>query len=294
MAIAATILLANLGIRRIAQTYTTAISTQKVIETPKEKPDDGKSLTSRVSSFIKQPDMRVGFTLFSIYLKRDRKLRMAIIPVFMMLIVYYFFFYFTSHQQMVVADVFIATEVSRIFGNIVFFIFIPIFASITIGMIHLSTDWQASWIYYTTPIQPNQLYFGAYFAAIIWIIFPLWLVTTALFAWSMPVLHAVIQTLIIFILADYIAILNHLIFPYLPLSAPFTNTGRQGRFFLVFLVSLALAAGILITEYFVFQTIIGTILLLLVLFSISIGLHCVENRRVINAYRRFEYIEQSA
>jgi hypothetical protein len=110
----------------------------------------------------------------------------------------------------------------------------------------------------------------------------------------MPLMHAIIQTIFIFILADYIAILNHLVFPYLPLAAPFTNTGRQGRFFLIFFVSMGFAVGTLLLEYFAFKTIWGTTLLFLLLSAISFGLHYLENRRVIKAYRRFEYIEQSA
>ncbi|MFB3896761.1 MAG: hypothetical protein ACE14V_10710 [bacterium] len=288
-----TLVFANLGIRRIAQTYSGAISTQQIIETPKEKLETGKSWTSRISGFITQSDIRVGFVLLSIYLKRDRKLRMAILPLFGILVFYYFYGYFNSRHQMAVADVFAATSLPDIFGNMVFFIFIPIFTSTAIGMIRLSSDWQASWIYYTSPVQPHQLYFGAYIAILIWIVFPLWLVTTTLFAWSMPITHAIIQTIIIFILSDYIAILNHLMFPYLPLAAPFTNTGRQGRIFLVFSLSMGLAIGILILEYFTFKTIGGTIILFLLLLAISCGLHYLENRRLVNAYRRFEYIEQS-
>jgi ABC-2 type transport system permease protein len=293
-AIGLTILFANLGIRRIAMTYSGAISAQQVVAIPKEKHDIRKSWTSQISNFISKPDMRVGFTLFSLYLKRDRKLRMTIIPLFGMLIFYYFYFYYFSRHQMVIADVFTVTSLTQISSNIVFFIFIPIFTSSTISVIRLSTDWQASWIYYTSPIQPSQLYSGAYLAAIIWIVFPLWLVTTVLFSWSMPLTHAIIQTIIIFILSDYIAVLNHLLFPYLPLSAPLTNTGRQGRFLLVFAVSLILSFGILGLEYFAFQTSWGTILLLILLAALSMGLHYLENRRIVRAYQKFEFIEQSA
>lgn len=289
-----TMLFANLGIRRIALTYSGAISAQQAVALKENTATKKKTWTSQVSNLISRPDMRVGFILFSLYFKRDRKLRMTILPIFGMLIFYYFYGYFTSNHQIAVSDVFTVSSPTQIFSNFLFFIFVPMFTSSAISVIRLSTDWQASWIYYTSPIQPNQLYTGAYLAVMIWIIFPLWLVTTALFAWSMPLFHAIIQTVIIFILSDYIAVLNHLVYPYLPLSAPLTTTGRQGRFLLVFILSMILAFGILALEYFAFQTILGTIFLLILLVGLSVGLHYLENHRMVWAYQRFEFIEQSS
>ncbi len=292
-AIIVTLVLANLGIRRISKTYSKAVSAQQaninVVLTASER----KSWSHQLANFISDPDMRVGFTLVSLYLKRDKKLRMAILPMFGMIVFYYFYPYLMNRGHTGMMDIFTVTSFGEISSSMLFFMFVPVFTGSALAIIRYSTEWQASWIYHSAPVNPVRLYAGAYLSVILWILVPMWLVTIILFSWSMPVLHALAQTLVFFLLADYYALSSHLLLPHLPLSAPFVTYGRQARVVITMFMGMFLTVGCLFVEYFLFKYIIGILLFYAILVGVSILLHLWENMRLRHSYAKFEFSEQS-
>jgi hypothetical protein len=293
-AIAVTVVFANLGIRRISQTYAKAVSAQQANINVDLTASERKSWSHQLANFISDPDIRVGFTLVSLYLKRDKKLRMAIFPMFGMIVFYYFYPYLMNRGHTGMMDIFTVSSFDKVTSSLMFFMFVPVFTGSALAIIRYSTEWQASWIYYSAPVNPVRLYAGAYLSVILWILVPMWLVTTVLFSWSMPVLHALAQTLVFFILADYYALSSHLLLPHLPLSAPFVTYGRQARVVITMFLGMFLTIGCLFLEYFLFKYFIGIILFYISLAGVTILLHLWENMRLRHFYAKFEFSEQSS
>ena len=225
------------------------------------------------------------------YLKRDKKLRMAILPMFGLIFFYYFLPFMSKHSGFDFGDLFTVTRLQDVFANSMFYFLVPVFIASAIALIRYSTDWQASWIYYTSPISPTKLYTGAYLAMTTWIILPMWIITTVLFSWKMPVHHALLQTLVIFVLADYYGVLGHLMLPHLPLSAPFAQQGRQARLIFIMLFGVIVSLVILVIEYFAFKYILGTIIFFIFLLGLATLLHFLESLRINHNYRKFEFVE---
>ena len=292
IALSVTGLFIYLGMKRIGQHYQESLGEQHIVQRETISTQEKPSLAHQISSFFRDPDIKSGFILTSLYLKRDRKLKMGIFPIIGMLAYFLSMMYFGQFKSSGLVD-FLSAEgnhdFSAISSNIMVYVFLPFLFATLISVIGGNEDWQASWIYYSTPINPLRFYQGAKIALYVWVMIPLFILITMIYAWKMPLLHAIPQTLTVILLGVLFGTMTHIFSGDLPFSVPSRQQGISGNIFLMNMLSFFMSAICVFIQIFAFRYFWGIIIFYTILIAAVVLVNHLDNQSVLHKHSKSEY-----
>ncbi len=205
-----------------------------------------KSLGRLGLPLCRTDEERAGFELMRSYMTRDRKLRARIYPAFGLPLAVYVYGLITGGLH----DPFVPQEISggfpahQLLGF--YSVFITLFFATAIAQ---SDQWEASWIFYSTPVRSRAGIVTGARKLIIWrYLLPFFAFLFVLLAFAMPPAKAAMYVLLNLLLALTAFALLSLTSPHLPLSQSLEKAKQARQIGLIMLLGMSMAALTAILE----------------------------------------------
>jgi ABC-2 type transport system permease protein len=130
--------------------------------------------------------------------------------------------------------------------SVLVYLAVLVFPVILKGNLGNSDYFQASWVFFTAPARTDHLVLAAKNFVAVYFVLPYLAVLTVLFAYFYTVLwHALVQALVLGVLAHLVLQLSVLISPDIPFSQPVKKGQRSSRVMLVAMVMPGIVMGLL-------------------------------------------------
>ena len=276
LAVLSTVLFVLIPLGRISLKYAEHVSL--LLESPNATRKVNK-VGSRFTSLLKNTEMRAGFQLVSIYLKRDRNVKVrffamigiplaAIIPMI----------------QMIPELMGLSFRIGVAVGVPIYSFYICAFLlSYLLSVLKYSEDWKAAWIFTIAPMESYANFFrGVKLAIIAYFIVPYFIIFTGIsvFLWN-PLLAA------IYIFPSLIGCICYLSFYWSSVATlPFSREPRQKRGMddiLTFALGLIIFGGVFGIHYVAYQF---HIYFYLAVYTVTIGVGVILTKKRAHLARK--------
>ena len=269
LAVLSTVLCVVIPLGRISLKYAEHVSL--LLESPNAIRKVNK-VGSRLTSFLKNTETRAGFQLVSIYLKRDRNIKVR------------FFAMIGIPLAAVIPMIQVIPELMGLPFSIGVAVGVPIYSfyicafllSYLLSVLKYSEDWKAAWIFTVAPMESHAHFFrGVKLAIIAYFIAPYFTVFTgiSIFLWN-PLLA------VVYMLPSLMGCLCYLSFYWGSVATlPFSREPRQKRGMddiLTFALGLIIFGGVFGVHYIAYQF---HIYLYIAAYTLTIGMGIILSKR---------------
>jgi len=173
--------------------------------------------------FLRSKEALAGFRLSSLFLKRDRSVKLSIYPLLGFPLAFLALALFENESQSLFTSSSFKESTIMIHGSIIF-LFLMIY-SLLKGMTFTS-DWEASWIYSVAPLQsPGRLFQGIQFTILLKLMIPFFIVYGIAYSLIVSASNGLFFTIQLFALS----VLGLTIAPFLIKEYPFSQKRQKGE-----------------------------------------------------------------
>ena len=251
LAVASTVVVAVAAANTISLDYSRRIAELASSSRPARR-EEARSIerrgVSRLGAILCRTDVeRAGFELMAKYMRRDRKLRSRIYPAFGLPLAAYLYGLLSRGPMspFAPADPNSPVAARELLGF--YSVFMTFFFASTMTQ---SEEWQASWIFYTAPIESRAgLLTGARKLVIGRFIVPFFIVLGLLLLFVMPPVDALVFSLILVLLTLLAFSLLSLAGPYPPLSQAPEKTRHARHIGLIMILGMFMAALVAVQRF---------------------------------------------
>ena len=227
---------------------------------------------NRLTSLLKNTETRAGFQLVSIYLKRDRNVKVRLFGKLGV-----------SLAAVVPMIPVIPELIGRPFSiglaigvSIYSFCVCAYVLSCLLSILRFSEDWKAAWIFTIVPVESHDSFFkGAKLAIIVYFVVPYFIILTGIYVFLWHPFFV-----LVYILPSLIGSLCYLSFCWISMiTLPFSQEPQEKKGIddlVPFLLGLIVFSGVLGIQYIVYQL---HIYLYIAIYTITIGFGIILSKR---------------